>query len=651
MNRYLLFSIIFIYIKNIDCISIKYRRWCSPWKFCSFTSWKTWESCDKTCGGGIRTRYRQMCSLPFIDFTQHVAMCHKTLNDFIEYEYCSQTCSQYGIWSNETNQCICNDISIVDSCCMTDRGRWSEWSTWSRCIARCGTYGIRNRTRMCLWKHDLIKRDIKNINCIGDRVQYESCLKDCHEPEYDEEFFEKMPSNTTVMIGKHAQFVCKQKSGNIKWLINDQDVSILSIQNPSIKIVSNGTILFIYPITNYFSSQTRITCQINMLNGEHINRYAWMLIDTNDNDNDNDNINNSIDNQCSLIKPLESIYYVRLGSSFSIQCQAKTLNATVLWYKNDILIHNNGEDNIQILINYMLFINTIDLIHNASFSCTVQTTLKCKQTSYWKLIVFEYTQQISNNLQTNPLNFVGTYGIVLPGSTPWHVTISYRDISMNFFYDAFCSGLFIDENTILSISQCFDKSSSLQTYLKQQNLIFDLTKLIIYVSKYDRLSISLFERQSTVKQLLYSNNDFIILKVHLLFMSIESRPLPLPTMNDMAILINNVSLYATGWGPLSTNADKPMRLKYIQQRLTDCNISSSSPSPITLCTTAMAIKQPNLCPGDTGGILFAQTNQRIFAVGLISRFSKAFCDMRSTQITTILRLDTITTWLKQNSLV
>jgi hypothetical protein len=64
----------------------------------------------------------------------------------------------------------------------------------------------------------------------------------------------------------------------------------------------------------------------------------------------------------------------------------------------------------------------------------------------------------------------------------------------------------------------------------------------------------------------------------------------------------------------------------------------------------MAIKQPNLCPGDAGGVLFAQTKQRAFAVGLISRFSKTFCDMRSTQITTIIRLDIISTWLKQNSL-
>ncbi|CAF1487342.1 unnamed protein product [Adineta steineri] len=644
MNLYFLFFIIiFILLKNIDCISIKYRKWCSPWKFCSLTEWKPWSPCDKTCGGGKRTRYRQMCSLPVMDFTQHVAMCHKKFDDLVQYENCSQTCSDYGIWSNETNQCVCNDSNIVDSCCMTDRGRWSEWSIASRCIARCGTHGIRNVTRTCLWKNGLI-RDIIDTNCTGDDFQYEICFKDCHELEYDEEYFDKMPSNTTVMIGKHAQFICKQKSGTIKWLINDQDVSILSIQNPSIKVVSNATTLFIYPVTQFFSSETRITCQINMPDGEHINRHAWMLIDTNGN-----TFENSIDNQCALIKPIESIYYVRLGSSFSIQCQAKTPNATIIWQKNGAIIHGNGEDNMQILIEYMLFIDTININHNTSYSCTVQTTSKCKQTSYWMLIVFENTQQISNTFQPNPLNFVGTHGIVLPSSSPWHVTISYRDTSINFVYDAFCSGLLIDEDTILSVSQCFDKSSSLQTFLQQQQLIFDPTKLIIYVAKYDRLSTSAFERQSSVIQILNSYNDFIILKVHLLFLSIESRPLPLATMNDITTLMNNISLYATGWGPLSTNADKPMRLKYIQQRLIDCNISYSS--PITLCTTAIAIKQPNLCPGDAGGILFAQTNQRIFAVGLISRFSKTFCDMRSAQVTTIIRLDTISAWLKQNSLV
>ncbi|UJR13786.1 hypothetical protein I4U23_000796 [Adineta vaga] len=645
MNRSILSFIVVIFLSfaNLNSISIKYRRWCSPWKFCSLTAWKAWSPCDKTCGGGQRTRFRQMCSLPVIDFAQHIATCNRKVSDLIQYENCSQICSPYGTWSNETNQCVCNDDSIVDSCCMTDRGRWSEWSSWSRCIAKCGTYGVRNRTRMCVWKNDLVRRDVKNINCVGDRVEYDSCLKECYESEYDEEYFDKMPSNTTVMMGKHAQFVCKQKNGIIKWLINDQDVSIHSIQNPSIKVVSNTTTLFIYPVTKYFSSETRITCQINMSNGEHISRHAWMIIDTHENDPEN-----SIDNQCALIKPLESVYYVRLGSSFSIQCQAKTSNATILWQKNGALIQGNGIDNTQILIEYMLFIDTININHNTSYSCTVQTTSKCKQTSYWTLFVFENTRQISDRFQSNPLNFVGTHGIVLPNSSPWHVTISYHDLSVQFSYDAFCSGLLIDEDTILSVSQCFDQSSSLQTFLQQQQLTFDLTKLIIYVAKYDRLSTSSFERQSSVIEILNTSNDFVLLKVHLLFLSIESRPLPLPTMNDMTILINNISLYATGWGPLSTNSDKPIRLKYIQQRLIQCNQTLSS--PMTLCTTAMAIKQPNLCPGDAGGILFAQTNQRIFAVGLISRFSKTFCDMRSVQITTILRLDTILTWLKQNSL-
>lgn len=123
MNRFLLIIIAFILFKNIDSISIKYRRWCSPWKFCLLTSWKPWGPCDKTCGGGVRTRYRQMCSLPTKNFNRHVASCNKTLNDFIQYENCSQTCSHYGTWSSETNQCVCNETSIVDSCCMTGRER------------------------------------------------------------------------------------------------------------------------------------------------------------------------------------------------------------------------------------------------------------------------------------------------------------------------------------------------------------------------------------------------------------------------------------------------------------------------------------------------------------------------------------------------
>ena len=117
MNLAVLISCLLILVKNTDLISIKYRRWCSPWKFCSLSSWNAWSACDRTCGGGRQTRYRQMCSLPVMDFTQHVAMCDKKLSDFVEYKNCSQTCSEYGNWSHESNKCVCDDASIAGRCC------------------------------------------------------------------------------------------------------------------------------------------------------------------------------------------------------------------------------------------------------------------------------------------------------------------------------------------------------------------------------------------------------------------------------------------------------------------------------------------------------------------------------------------------------
>jgi hypothetical protein len=428
-------------------------------------------------------------------------------------------------------------------------------------------------------------------------------------------------------------------------LINDQDATQMSVQNPSIQIMSNATVLFIFPVTNVFTARTRVTCRIQLFNSESIDRHAWLTIDSYDNA---DELVHTIDTQCELVKPLTSVYFVRLGSSFSIQCQAKANNASIVWHRNGALVRGHGDDHMQILLDYMLFIDTIDVTHNGTYSCTVQTTAKCKQTSQWTLHVFDSTRHVSNAYPSNLLNFVGTHGVVLPGSSPWHVTISYRDVSDNFHYDAFCSGLLLDEETIVSVSQCFDRSSSLRTFLNQQQLQFDATKLIVYVAKYDRLSPSSFERQSSVSQLITSTNDFIVLKVHLLYLTAESRPLPLPIMNDMSLLMDNVSLFATGWGPLSTNVDKSMRLKYVQQRWTQCN---GSASPLIMCTTAVAAKQPTLCPGDAGGILFAQMPHRVFAVGLVVRFSRAFCDMRSAQVTSIARLDTIFNWLKVNMLM
>lgn len=121
-----------------------------------------------------------------------------------------------------------------------DLGRWSKWSSWSECQGRCGNHGLRNRTRFCLWKDDLFQRDSTKTNCVGDPVEYESCFKLCDRPgsfsinefhnsidnilfelsrlpEDDEAFFDELPSNQTVSLGGHVRFVCKPKSGTIKW--------------------------------------------------------------------------------------------------------------------------------------------------------------------------------------------------------------------------------------------------------------------------------------------------------------------------------------------------------------------------------------------------------------------------------------------------
>ncbi|KAL5963271.1 Hemicentin-1 [Taenia solium] len=81
--------------------------------------WSAWSHCSKSCGGGIRRRTRQ-CNNPSPQFGG--APCQPQGGD------------------SETTECQENPCPV--------NGEWSNWSSWSACVGRCGV-GIQSRTRTC----------------------------------------------------------------------------------------------------------------------------------------------------------------------------------------------------------------------------------------------------------------------------------------------------------------------------------------------------------------------------------------------------------------------------------------------------------------------------------------------------------------------
>ncbi|KAL5107767.1 Hemicentin-1 [Taenia crassiceps] len=81
--------------------------------------WSAWSHCSKSCGGGIRRRTRQ-CNNPTPQFGG--APCQPQGGD------------------SETTECQENPCPV--------NGEWSNWSSWSACVGRCGV-GIQSRTRTC----------------------------------------------------------------------------------------------------------------------------------------------------------------------------------------------------------------------------------------------------------------------------------------------------------------------------------------------------------------------------------------------------------------------------------------------------------------------------------------------------------------------
>ena len=139
-----------------------------------WSRWGTWESCDKTCGGGLRIRHRA-CDNP-----APTGLGFPCSGSDIESRRCAlEPCPLDGDWGSWLSWSICSkscgggerirarycdspeplnggmicsgSAQQVDECniesCPID-GTWLEWNEWSVCSRSCDG-GIMKRTRIC----------------------------------------------------------------------------------------------------------------------------------------------------------------------------------------------------------------------------------------------------------------------------------------------------------------------------------------------------------------------------------------------------------------------------------------------------------------------------------------------------------------------
>ena len=163
--------------------------------------WSNWTDCTKTCGNGIKSRYRNCDSPP----SQHGGKyCPGDSN---QSKQCSQQpCPLVGEWTEWSNWTGCSKTcdmgkqtrtrscsnlnhrpvqSAHDNACVgkeiemrachrgpcSDQAEWNAWSSWSHCSVSCGL-GKRQRFRNCSAR--------EGVFCVGSLMQVQSCYqKDC----------------------------------------------------------------------------------------------------------------------------------------------------------------------------------------------------------------------------------------------------------------------------------------------------------------------------------------------------------------------------------------------------------------------------------------------------------------------------------------